>query len=112
MNERAAKMGVWAHFILTLASFILSLYLLLFWRHDGTLTFVLIAVWLGYLAYTLFRGMADLLGPQRRMTNFTRMLDRWQDAFGKRSSALALLTFMTLIVGAIKILIPILIMQL
>ena len=55
---------------------------------------------------------ADLLGPQRRMANFTRMLDRWQDAFGKRSSALALLTFMTLIVGAIKIIVPILIMQL
>ena len=112
MNERAAKAGVWAHFILTLASFILSLYLLLFWRHDGTLTFVLIAVWLGYLAYTLFRGMADLLGPRRRMTNFTHMLDRWQDTFGKRSSALALLTFMTLIVGAVKIIVPILIMQL
>ena len=112
MNERAAKMGVWAHFILTLASFILSLYLLLFWRHDGPLPFGLLAVWLGSLAYTLFRGMADLLGPQRRMANFTRMLDRWQDAFGKRSSALALLTFMTLIVGAIKIIVPILIMQL
>ena len=112
MNERAAKMGVWAHFILTLASFILSLYLLLFWRHDGTLTFVLIAVWLGYLVYSLFRSLADLLGPQRRTANFTRMLDRWQDAFGKRSSALALLTFMTLIVGAVKIIVPILIMQL
>ncbi len=112
MNAFAAKTGVWAHFILTLASFILSLYFLLFWRHDGTLTFVLIAVWLGYLAYTLFRSMADLLGPRRRMTNFTRMLDRWQDTFGKRSSALALLAFMTLIVGAVKIIIPILIMQL
>ena len=80
MNERAAKMGVWAHFILTLASFILSLYFLLFWRHDGTLTFILIAVWLGYLAYTLFRGMADLLGPRRRMANFTRVLDRRQES--------------------------------
>ena len=112
MNERAARIGVWAHFILTLASFILSLYFLLFSVHADSVTFIIIAVWLGYLAYTLFRGMADLLGPQRRMANFTRMLDRWQDAFGKRSSALALLTFMTLIVGAVKILIPILIMQL
>lgn len=112
MNERAAKIGVWAHFLLTLASFVLSLYFLLFARHDGTLTFILIAVWLGYLVYSLFRSLADLLGPRRRMTNFTHMLDRWQDAFGKRSSALALLTFMTLIVGVVKIIVPILIMQL
>ena len=104
-------MGVWAHFILTLASFILSLYLLLFWRHDGTLTFVLIAVWLGYLAYTLFRGMADLLGPQRRMANFTRMLDRWEDTFESRGKALLLLFFMTMAVGAVKLAVPVILVQ-
>ena len=44
--------------------------------------------------------------------NFTRMLARWEDTFESRGKALALFTFMTLVVGLIKLAVPILLLQL
>ena len=75
-RDPAAKIGVWAYYLFTLASF------------------------------TLIKSTADLIGPRRRVDNFTRMLTRWEDAFGKRAPALLLLTFMTLAVGFVKLAVP------
>lgn len=40
------------------------------------------------------------------------MLARWEDTFENRGKALALFTFMTLVVGLIKLAVPILLLQL
>ena len=61
MNDRSAKIGVWAYLLFTLASFALA---------------------------------------------------RWEDTFESRGKALALFTFMTLVVGLIKLAVPILLLQL
>ena len=56
--------------------------------------------------------MADIIGRQRRFTNFSNMIARWEDTLEGRGKALALLTFMTVIVGAVKIAVPLLLMEL
>ena len=55
MNDRSAKIGVWAYLLFTLASFALALYLLLAeggYRYNVSL--VALPVWMGYtcLLYT------------------------------------------------------------
>ena len=101
MNDRSAKIGVWAYLLFTLASFALALYLLL-----------ALPVWMGYTAFNTIKSVSDLIGAQNRTANFTRMLARWEDTFESRGKALALFTFMTLVVGLIKLAVPILLLQL
>ena len=104
MNDRSAKIGVWAYLLFTLASFALALYLLLAeggYRYNVSL--VALPVWMGYTAFNTI---------QNRTANFTRMLARWEDTFESRGKALALFTFMTLVVGLIKLAVPILLLQL
>lgn len=112
MNERAAKVGVWAYLLFTVASFGLALYFLLSGGYRSNVSLIALPVWMGYTAFTSIKSIADLIGAQNRTVNFTRMLDRWQDTFEKRSSALALLTFMTLATGGIKLAVPYILFQL
>ena len=100
MNDRSAKIGVWAYLLFTLASFALALYLLLAeggYRYNVSL--VALPVWMGYTAFNTIKSVSDLIGAQNRTANFTRMLARWEDTFESRGKALALFTFMTLVVG-------------
>ena len=113
MNDRSAKIGVWAYLLFTLASFALALYLLLAeggYRYNVSL--VALPVWMGYTAFNTIKSVSDLIGAQNRTANFTRMLARWEDTFESRGKALALFTFMTLVVGLIKLAVPILLLQL
>ena len=109
MNDRSAKIGVWAYLLFTLASFALALYLLGY-RYNVSL--VALPVWMGYTAFNTIKSVSDLIGAQNRTANFTRMLARWEDTFESRGKALALFTFMTLVVGLIKLAVPILLLQL
>ena len=113
MNDRSAKIGVWAYLLFTLASFALALYLLLAeggYRYNVSL--VALPVWMGYTAFNTIKSVSDLIGAQNRTANFTRMLARWEDTFENRGKALALFTFMPLVVGLIKLAVPILLLQL
>ena len=113
MNDRSAKIGVWAYLLFTLASFALALYLLLAeggYRYNVSL--VALPVWMGYTAFTIVKSVADLIGAQNRTANFTRMLGRWTDTFGKRGQALLLLAFMTASTGVIKLAVPLVLLQL
>lgn len=112
MNDRSAKIGVWAYLLFTLASFALALYLC--WLRGIPLQRLLVAlpVWMGYTAFNTIKSVSDLIGAQNRTANFTRMLARWEDTFESRGKALALFTFMTLVVGLIKLAVPILLLQL
>ena len=111
-HDPAAKVGVWAYLLFTLASFALALYYMLLDGFQHTISIAALPIWLGYTIFTLIKSIADLIGAQKRTANFTRMLARWEDAFGKRGPALALLIFMTLAVGLIKLAVPVIIMML
>ena len=105
-REPAAKIGVWAYYLFTLASFILALFYLIRGGFQHNISMFALPIWMGYTAFTLIKSTADLIGPRRRVDNFTRMLTRWEDAFGKRAPALLLLAFMTLAVGFVKLAVP------
>ena len=56
MNDRSAKIGVWAYLLFTLASFALALYLLLAeggYRYNVSL--VALPVWMGYTAFNTIK---------------------------------------------------------
>ena len=111
-HDPAAKVGVWAYLLFTLASFALALYYMLLDGFQHTISIAALPIWIGYTIFTLIKSIADLIGAQKRTANFTRMLARCEDAFGKRGPALALLIFMTLAVGLIKLAVPVIIMML
>ena len=111
-HDPAAKVGVWAYLLFTLASFALALYYMLLDGFQHTISIAALPIWMGYTIFTLIKSIADLIGAQKRTANFTRMLARWEDAFGKRGPALALLIFMTLAVGLFKLAVPVIIMLL
>mgnify|MGYP005810848053 FL=1 len=111
-HDPAAKVGVWAYLLFTLASFALALYYMLLDGFQHTISIAALPIWMGYTIFTLIKSIADLIGAQKRTANFTRMLARWEDAFGKRGPALALLIFMTLAVGLIKLAVPAIVMML
>lgn len=111
-HDPAAKVGVWAYLLFTLASFALALYYMLLDGFQHTISIAALPIWMGYTIFTLIKSIADLIGAQKRTANFTRMLARWEDAFGKRGPALALLIFMTMAVGLIKLAVPVIIMML
>lgn len=111
MNERPAKMGAWAYLLLTAAALIISAYFFFFGPPKGNVALFGLPVWMGYTVFVLFKSISDMIGKRQRIANFTRMLDRWEDALGKRSSALALLVFMTLAVGGVKIAVPFILMM-
>ena len=100
MNERPAKIAVICHMLFTLASLLLAIYFFLF------------VPGMGYSVYATIKSVADIIGRQRRFTNFSNMIARWEDTLEGRGKALALLTFMTVIVGAVKIAVPLLLMEL
>ena len=110
-HDPAAKIGVWAYFLFTLASFLLALFYLIRGGFQHNISMFALPIWMGYTAFTLVKSAADLIGAQRRVANFTRMLTRWEDAFGKRGPALLLLAFMTLVVGLVKLAVPVIIMM-
>ena len=112
MTERAAKVGVWAYLLFTVASFALALFYLLSGGYRSNVSLFALPVWMGYTAFTIIKSTADLIGAQNRNTNFTRMLARWQDTFGKRGQALLLFAFMTIVTGAIKLAVPYILYQL
>ena len=99
MNERAAKVGVWAYLLFTVASFALALFYLLNGGFRSNVSLIALPVWMGYTAFTTIKSVADLIGAQNRTANFTR-------------SALALLAFMTIVTGAIKLAMPCILFQL
>ena len=111
MNDRSAKIGVWAYLLFTLASFALALYLLLAeggYRYNVSL--VALPVWMGYTAFNTIKSVSDLIGAQNRTANFTRMLARWEDTFESRGNLGV--ACKTLVVGLIKLAVPILLLQL
>ncbi|MEQ2456667.1 hypothetical protein [Flavonifractor hominis] len=112
MNDHAAKVGVWAYLLFTVASFLLALYLLLTGGYRYNLSLIGLPIWMGYTAFTIVKSVADLIGAQNRTANFTRMLGRWTDTFGKRGQALLLLAFMTASTGVIKLAVPLVLLQL
>lgn len=111
MNERPAKIAVIFHMLFTVVSLFLAIYFFLFVK-KGLIPTVGLPIWMAYAVYSSIKSIADIIGQQRRYANFTRMLNRWQDTFGNRPGALLLLTFMTVIVGAVKLAVPMLLMQL
>ena len=111
-HDPAAKIGVWAYYLFTLASFLLALFYLIRDGFQHTISIAALPIWMGYTIFTLIKSIADLIGAQKRTANFTRMLARWEDAFGKRGPALALLIFMTLAVALIQLAVPVILMML
>ena len=112
MNERPAKIAVICHMLFTLASLLLAIYFFLFVPGKGIVPMVGLPIWMGYSVYATIKSVADIIGRQRRVTNCSNLLARWEDTLEGRGKALALLTFMTVIVGAVKIAVPLLLMEL
>lgn len=111
MNKRAAKVGVWFYMLFTLASFVTTIIFYITTTGMGTIAIAGLPLWMAYTVFSVIKSVADLIGPQQRVENFTRMLDRWEDTFESRSKALLLLFFMTLVVGAFKLAVPTLLVQ-
>lgn len=112
MNERPAKIGAWAYLLLTAAALAVSAYFFFFGPPKRDIALFCLPVWMGYTVFVLIKSISDMIGKRQRIVNFTRMLDRWEDTLGKRGSALALLAFMTLAVGGVKIAVPFILMML
>ena len=73
-HDPAAKIGVWAYYLFTLASFLLALFYLIRGGFQHNISMFALPIWMGYTAFTLIKSTADLIGPRRRVDNFTRML--------------------------------------
>jgi len=112
MNERPAKLGAWGYLLLTAAALAISIYFFFFFPEKGQVALFGLPIWMGYTVFNLIKSISDMIGRRQRISNFTRMLDRWQDALGGRAPALLLLVFMTLAVGGVKIAIPFILIQL
>ena len=110
-HDRAAKVGVWAYLLFTMASFLLALFFLFRGGFSHNVSMIALPVWMGYTAFNAIKSIADLIGAQNRTRNFTNMLRRWEDAFESRGKALLLLFFMTMVVGAIKLAVPVILVQ-
>ena len=111
MNARAAKVGVWFYMLFTLASFATTVILYITTTGMGTIAIAFLPLWMAYTVFSLIKSIADLIGAQQRVANFTRMMDRWEDAFESRGEALLLLFFMTMAVGAVKLAVPVILVQ-
>ena len=111
MNVRAAKVGVWFYMLFTLASFATTIILYITTTGMGTIAIAFLPLWMAYTVFSLIKSIADLIGAQQRVANFTRMMDRWEDAFESRGKALLLLFFMTMAVGAVKMAVPVILAQ-
>ena len=111
MNVRAAKVGVWFYMLFTLASFATTVILYITTTGMGTIAIAFLPLWMAYTVFSLIKSIADLIGAQQRVANFTRMMDRWEDAFESRGKALLLLFFMTMAVGAVKLAGPVILAQ-
>ncbi len=111
MNVRAAKVGVWFYMLFTLASFATTIIFYITTTGMGTIAIAGLPLWMAYTVFSVIKSIADLIGPQQRIANFTRMLDRWEDTFESRGKALLLLFFMTMAVGAIKLAVPVILVQ-
>ena len=111
MNVRAAKVGVWFYMLFTLASFATTVILYITTTGMGTIAIAFLPLWMAYTVFSLIKSIADLIGAQQRVANFTRMMDRWEDAFESRGKALLLLFFMTMAVGAVKMAVPVILSQ-
>ena len=111
MNVRAAKVGVWFYMLFTLASFATTVILYITTTGMGTIAIAFLPLWMAYTVFSLIKSIADLIGAQQRVANFTRMMDRWEDAFESRGKALLLLFFMTMAVGAVKLAVPVILVQ-
>ena len=61
MNERAAKVGVWAYLLFTVASFALALFYLLNGGFRSNVSLIALPVWMGYTAFTTIKSVADEL---------------------------------------------------
>ncbi len=112
MNERPARLGAWAYLLLTAATLVISVYFFFFGPPKGNIPLFCLPIWMGYTVFNMIKSISDMIGRRQRIANFTRMLDRWEDALGKRRNALLLLAFMTLAVGGIKIAVPFILMML
>ena len=93
MNVRAAKVGVWFYMLFTLASFATTIIFYITTTGMGTIAIAGLPLWMAYTVFSVIKSIADLIGPQQRIANFTRMLDRWEDTFESRGKALLLLFF-------------------
>lgn len=111
MNSVPAKIGVWFYMLFTLASLGCATYFYFTATGMGNIAIVCLPLWMAYTVFSVFKSLADLIGRQQRVVNFTRMLDRWQDAFQSRGKALLLLFFMTVAVGAVKLAVPVILVQ-
>ena len=111
MNVRAAKVGVWFYMLFTLASFATTVILYITTTGMGTIAIAFLPLWMAYTVFSLIKSIADLIGAQQRVANFTRMMDRWEDAFESRGKALLQLFFMTMAVGAVKMAVPVILAQ-
>ena len=111
MNVCAAKVGVWFYMLFTLASFATTVILYITTTGMGTIAIAFLPLWMAYTVFSLIKSIADLIGAQQRVANFTRMMDRWEDAFESRGKALLLLFFMTMAVGAVKMAVPVILAQ-
>ncbi len=112
MNVRAAKVGVWFYMLFTLASFVTTVIFYITTTGMGSIAIAALPLWMAYTVFSTIKSIADLIGRQQRVANFTRMLDRWEDAFESRGKALLLLFFMTVVVGAIKLAVPVILVRL
>ena len=74
MNERPAKIAVICHMLFTLASLLLAIYFFLFVPGKGIVPMVGLPIWMGYSVYATIKSVADIIGRQRRFTNFSNMI--------------------------------------
>ena len=111
MNAVPAKIGVWFYLLFTLASLITAIVFYFTATGMGNIAIICLPLWMAYTVFSVIKSLADLIGRQQRVANFTRMLDRWQDAFESRGKALLLLFFMTVAVGAVKLAVPVILVQ-
>ena len=72
-HDRAAKVGVWAYLLFTMASFLLALFFLFRGGFSHNVSMIALPIWMGYTAFNAIKSIADLIGAaQANEVVFTR----------------------------------------
>ena len=110
MYEKTAKIGNLLHRLFTIASLALALFLFFRYGYSNMCTIrqVLFFLWIAYGCFATVKILGDAVsGRHLRENNFKAMLARWEEETGARAAALRNFWAITLITGALKLVIPV-----
>ena len=110
MNVRAAKVGVWFYMLFTLASFATTVIFYITTTGMGTIAIAGLPLWMAYTVFSLIKSIADLIGRQQRVVNLPECWTGGRTPL-RAEQGLLLLFFMTMAVGAIKLAVPVILVQ-